>query len=197
MKILTWTLLVLSAPAWAQRHELAFTLGSTTNDLNTSLNVRTTSGRALQVNYGYRFWGNDAVAVSGEIHFLANPLREITGGSSLTKDFASLYVTPGIRVKLNPNGLIQPFGVVGGGYALYEHSRETIGGNPNPAPRHVQRGAFTYGGGVDIRVLPWLALRGDVRDFYTGQPSLNLAGLRGGQHNVVASGGFVLRWGGQ
>ncbi len=197
MKILFWTLLALAAPAWAQRHELAFTLGSTATDVTTALNVRATAGKALQVNYGYRAWGNGAVSISGEFHFLANPLRQVTGPAGLTRDFASLYLTPGVRVKVNPNGRIQPFGIIGGGYALYEQSNQTIGGAPNPAPRHTNRGAFTYGGGLDVPVLPWLAIRGDVRDFYTGRPSLNLLNLNGGQHNVVASGGFVFRWGGK
>ena len=188
-------LIALTAPAWAQKHELGFTLGSTANDLKTAINVRTTSGRALQANYGYRFAGNDAVAVYGEIHLLANPQRQVSGASFLTRDFASLYLTPGIRVKLNPKGRIQPYGAIGGGYALYEQSTTTVGGTVNPAPRHLTRGVFQYGGGVDISILRWLGLRGEVRDFYTGSPALNLATLRGGQHNVVASGGFVLRFG--
>lgn len=188
-------LITLTAPIWAQRQELAFTLGSTANDLKTALNVRTTSGKALQVNYGYRAWSNDAVAVSGEIHFLANPQRLVTGASFLTRDFASLYVTPGVRVKLNPKGLLQPYGVIGGGYALYEQSTTTLSGATNPAPRHLTRGAFQYGVGLDIKAASWLALRGEVRDFYTGVPALNLASLRGGAHNVVASGGFVFRFG--
>jgi opacity protein-like surface antigen len=196
MKRLTWTLLALSLPAWAQSHELAFSLGSTTNDLGTSLALNTTSGRALQVNYGYRFAGTDAVSIAGEIHFLANPLRTISGGpATLTRDFASLYLTPGIRVKLNPNGRIQPFGVIGGGYALYEQSRETTAGTPNPAPRHVQRGALTFGGGVDLKIVRWLGVRADVRDFYTGRPALNSTAVTGRQHNVVASGGVVFHWG--
>lgn len=195
MKILSWTLLALALPTWAQKQELAFTLGATTNDIGTSLNIRTTSGKALQINYGYRFWGNDSVAVSGEVHFLANPLRKISGGPTLTRDFASLYITPGVRVKLNPGGRIQPFGSIGGGWALYEQSTETIGGAPNPAPRHTSRGAFMFGGGLDFKIARWLAIRGDVRDFYTGRPSLNSLTLNGGQHNVVASGGFVLNWG--
>lgn len=188
-------LIAFAAPGWAQKHELAFTLGSTANDLKTAINASTTSGRALQVNYGYRFWGNDAVALSGEVHFLANPQRQVSGASFLTRDFASLYVIPGLRLKLNPKGRIQPYGVIGGGYALYEQSTSTVGGAPNPAPRHLTRGAFQYGGGLDIGVVKWLALRGEVRDFYTGSPALNIAALRGGQHNVVASGGFVFRFG--
>ncbi len=195
MKILIWTLLALSVPVWAQKHELAFTLGATANDLKTSLNVRTTSGHALQVNYGYRFWGNESVAVSGEVHFLANPLRELSGPAFLTRDFASLYLTPGIRVKLNPKGRIQPFGEIGGGYALYEQSTETIGGAPNPAPRRVNRGALMFGGGLDVKIVRWLAARGDVRDFFTGGLALNTPSSSTGQHNLVASGGFVLRWG--
>ncbi len=187
-------LLALAAPAWAQKHELAFTLGSTANDLKTAVNVRTTSGKALQVNYGYRLWGNSAVALSGEVHFLANPLRQVSGASFLTRDFASLYITPGLRLKLNPNGRIQPYAAIGGGYALYEQSTSTVAGAANPAPRHLTRGAFQYGGGVDIRVLKWFAVRGEVRNFYTGSPALNLSSLRGGQHNVVASGGLVFRF---
>jgi opacity protein-like surface antigen len=188
-------LLAFAASAFAQKHELGFTLGSTTNDLKTALNLGTTSGRALQVNYGHRFTGNGVAALYGEVHFLANPQRQVSGANFLTRDFASLYLTPGIRVKLNPNGRIQPYGTIGGGYALYEQSKTTIGGAPNPAPRHLTRGAFQFGGGVDIRVLTRIALRGEVRDFYTGAPALNLATLRGGQHNIVASGGFVLRFG--
>jgi opacity protein-like surface antigen len=195
MKLITLAFLAAANLAWAQKHELAFTLGSTTNDLKTALNVRTTSGLALQVNYGYRFWSNDAVAVSGELHFLANPQRKVTGAPFLTRDFASLYLTPGIRVKLNPNGRIQPYGVIGGGYALYEQSTATVSGAVNPAPRHLTRGAFQYGGGVDIPVLKWIGIRGDVRDFYTGSPALNTPSGRIGVHNIVASGGFVLRFG--
>jgi opacity protein-like surface antigen len=195
MKLLALTLLALTAPLWAQKHELAFTLGSTANDLKTAANIRTTSGKALQVNYGYRFWGNGTVAISGEIHMLANPQRQVSGASFLTRDFASLYLTPGIRVKLNPKGFIQPYGVAGGGYALYEQSTTTIGGAPNPVPRHTTRGALQYGGGVDIPVLKWIGIRGEVRDFFTGSPLLNTPSQRRGVHNVVASGGFVLRFG--
>jgi hypothetical protein len=41
----------------------------------------------------------------------------------------------------------------------------------------------------------WIGARGEIRDFYTGSPAYNLPGITGGQHNVVAGGGFVLKWG--
>ena len=182
-------LLCLAGTALAQKHELGFTLG---RFLETDRGTSTLeSGNALQFNYGYRFWGNSAVAISGEFHLLASPLREARGPSTATRDYATLFLVPGVRVKFNPGGRVQPYGAVGVGYALYEQSMQTIGGQPNPAPRHVHEAALGYGGGLDVPVNRWLAIRGEVRDFYSGG-SLT-SGIR--QHNVVAGGGFVLRFG--
>ncbi len=35
----------------------------------------------------------------------------------------------------------------------------------------------------------------EIRDFYTGNPNLKARLAASGQHNVVAGGGFVLRFG--
>jgi hypothetical protein len=53
---------------------------------------------------------------------------------------------------------------------------------------------FQFGGGVDVAVWRWLGLRGEIRDYYSASPTYNLASIRGGQHNVVAGGGIVLRF---
>jgi len=192
-------LFCLAVQAFAQKHELGFTIGRL-GESDRGV-VRSLSGTALQFNYGYRFWSTSSVAFSGEFHLLASPLRQIEGPLGATRDYATLYLTPGIRVKLNPEGRIQPYAVIGGGYALYEQSTSVIGGGPNSAPRHIQRGAFMYGAGLDVPIVRWLALRGEVRDFYTGNPaygnpaSFCCGGIaRSGQHNLVAGGGFVLRF---
>ena len=187
--------MLFCATAFAQRQELAFTLGRVLATDRQS--VKSSGGTGLQVNYGVRLWSNGAFAISGEVHFLASPLRDVseTGKLAATKDYASLYLTPGIRVKFHPNGRLQPFGVIGGGYALYEHSNLTSLGTVNLAPRHLNTGAFVYGGGVDVPVRKWLALRGEARDFYTGSPYYHASLVLGRQHNVVVSGGFVLRFG--
>ena len=39
-----------------------------------------------------------------------------------------------------------------------------------------------------------LSLRAEVRDFYAGQPRINVARTDTGQHKVVALGGIVLRF---
>ncbi len=64
----------------------------------------------------------------------------------------------------------------------------------NPAPRFLHRGALDFGGGADVRFWRFIALRGEIRDFFTGSPAYNALSITGGQHNVVAGGGFVLRF---
>lgn len=191
--------LAASSAAFAQKHELGLTLGRLfSQDRDSGFNsVSLTSGTALQANYGYRLGGNDAVAIYGEVHFLANAQRKIDSpNDAVTRDVATLYVTPGIRVKFAPNSPVAPYFAVGGGYALYEQSFFQLNGDDNPAPRFTHRGAFQFGGGVDLKFWRWIGLRGEIRDFYTGSPSFNLPlGPSGGQHNVVAGGGFVLKWG--
>jgi opacity protein-like surface antigen len=153
------------------------------------------SGVAFQVNYGRRLLSGDRVALYGETNFLASPLRDVSSSTtSATQDFASLYLTPGIRVKFMPASRVSPYVVVGGGYADYEQSRKRIDGTPSSVSRELARGVFDFGAGVDVRVWRFVALRGEARDFYTGSPAYNIAAISGGQHNVVATGAVVLQW---
>jgi len=109
-------------------------------------------------------------------------------------DFASLYVTPGIRVKLRPTSRISPYAVVVGGYADYEQRLTRIYHRPNQAPRKLARGVFDFGASVDMCVWRFVALRGETRDFYTRLPNYNVASISGGQHSILTMGSFVLRW---
>ena len=195
------TLLLLPAVCFAQedsahKNELAFGLGGIPA-LSRSDTPRLDAGAgvAFQVNYGRRLLTKNKVALYGEINFVASPLREVSSSlNTATRDFASLYVTPGIRVKFMPASRISPYAVVGGGYADYEQSTARIDGRPNSASRELSHGVFDFGAGVDVRVWRFVALRGEARDFYTGSPGYNIATISGGQHNVVATGAFVLRW---
>lgn len=191
-------LLVLPAAAVGQKHELGLTLGGlVSQERGVGLDaVDITGGVALQANYGYRLINARVAALYFETHFLANPLRDVSSpDSTATRDFATLYVTPGLRLKLIPGFFISPYAAAGGGYALYEQSFFRLDGAGNDAPRFLHRGAVDFGGGVDVALFRWLGARFEVRDFYTGSPGFNLARLRGGQHNIVAGGGFVLSWG--
>jgi opacity protein-like surface antigen len=177
-----------------QQHELGFLLGGLL--ANSRDTVRLSAGTSFQVNYAYRLANlGPAAALYAEGHFLANPQRTVGSGVvTATRDVASLYVTPGVKLKLFPSARVAPYGVAGGGWAVYEQSLTQLNGQPNPAPRTVNRGTFVYGGGVDLNVVRNFGLRAEIRDFYSGNPAFNIASLRGRQHNVVVSGGFVLRF---
>ena len=192
-------LFALPAPAAdPARHEIGLTLGRLVSQDRsegaTKFNLG--SGTALQANYGYRLVGGGIAAIYGEVHMLANPQRQVmSSNTGLTRDVASLFVTPGIRVKFAAKKAVSPFLAVGGGWSVFEHSMTTLAGAPNPAPRAVNGGVFDYGGGVDVKLWRFVSLRGEIRDFDSNNPTYNLATLSGRQHNIVVGGGFVLKFG--
>lgn len=79
--------------------------------------IDTGSGVAFQVNYGRRLIERRLFALYGEINFVASPLRDVSGSVGIaTGDFASLDITPGVRVKFRPSARFAPFAAVGGSY---------------------------------------------------------------------------------
>jgi len=188
---------IATAQEVAPRHEIGLTLGGLLGAQHTGGSTRLDlgSGVALQANYGYRLLGGETAALYGEVHFLANSLREVSSSDrTLTRDAATIFLTPGLRVKFFPTRSVAPYFAVGGGWAVYEQSTNTLNGSPNPASRLVNHGAFDYGGGVDFKFWRFVGLRAEVRDFHAGGPSYNTTAISGGQHNVVAGGGLVLKF---
>lgn len=197
---MNWKIIAIAAwtiAASAQQHQIGLTLGSVLSSERSATPARLDlgSGRALQANYGYRLATASKWALLGEIHFLAAPLREVSSANrGATRDFASLYVTPGLRVAFLPSARISPWAAFGGGWALYEQSLQTLAGNANPSPRLTHRGAVQIGAGLDVRGWRFIGFRAEVRDFHTGSPVFN-TNTPGGQHNVVVSGGIILGFG--
>ncbi len=151
-------------------------------------------GSAFQVGYGFRAAASKSAALYVGAHFLASPQRLVSSAlGQATRDVASLYLTPQVTLKIRPAARLVPWGTFGGGYALYEQSTVRLDGQPNAAPRNKSTGALMFGGGVDVRVLRFVALRGEVRDFLSGSPDYNTP-IRGLQNNIVAGGGFVVRF---
>ena len=66
--------------------------------------------------------------------------------------------------------------------------------SPNPQQRDTNAAALEFGGGVDVRGFGWVGFRADVRDVYTGARAFSLETPHNHVHNVVASGGFVVRF---
>ena len=188
---------IASAQDGGSKHEVGLTLGALLSQQRSggSTNLDLGAGTALQANYGYRFVGNRKAALYGEVHLLANPQRQVTSSTqTVTRDVATLFITPGIRVKFLPGGAISPYVVAGGGWSVFEQSTTTLAGAPNRAPRTLNHGVVDYGGGVDFKFWRFIGMRAEIRDFYGGAPAYNSTAFKGGQHNVVAGGGFVLKF---
>lgn len=193
--ILVSLLLTAAALSCAEtRHELALTLGRLASNDRGALTAG--SGTGLQANYGIRLAANSTAGLYFESHFLASPHREVASTApQAIRDFASLYVTPGLRVKFVPAARLSPWVAAGGGYGLFEHSRELQDGSPSTVARSQSHFVFHFGGGLDLRLNRFLSARFEVRDFFTASPLYNVPSVSGRQHNVVAGGGLILRWG--
>jgi hypothetical protein len=182
-----------------QRQELTFSLGGISGQTRTlkgspAGTAQIAADRTLGINYGHRLVGTRIAAMYGEIEFVAIPNRGVTSATALVaQNYASLYVTPGVRLKLFPRSRLSPWAAIGGGYALYQESAQLSNGQ-NTTNKFLNRGVFDYGGGVDYRLFRLIGLRGEVRDFLSGNPNLNAVPTSSTQHNVVASGGIVLRF---
>jgi hypothetical protein len=176
------------------RFDVGLLLGSTKATDEGSV-LQFDRGTTYQATLAWRFAETDALAWSIEVPFVASPaFTVITPGSSLPLEYASLYLTPGIRATFLPKGVVSFFGAVGGGYARYSESRLKADRSPNPGQRDTNAGALQFGGGVDVRGFGWLGFRGEVRDIYTGARNFSLATPGPRVHNVVSSGGLVVRF---
>jgi len=156
--------------------------------------VDISADKTFGVNYGYRFLHSNAVALFGELEFVAIPNQRLTTANAIVpRNYASLYVAPGFRVKVFPEARLSPWAALGGGYALYEQSTNLSNGQP-ASNRFVNRGVFDFGGGLDFRLFRFIGFRAEVRDFYSGNPNVNVGFNASTQHNVVSSGGVVFHF---
>jgi hypothetical protein len=135
------------------------------------------------------------VSLSIEVPFIASPAFTVTTpGPSLPLEYASLYLTPGVRATILPSRPVSLFGAVGVGYARYSESKLRSDRTPNPLQRDTNSGAVEFGGGVDVRGFGRLGFRGEIRDVYSGPRNFAIPTPGNRVHNVVASGGLVVRF---
>jgi hypothetical protein len=110
---------------------------------------------------------------------------------TVVDNLSTLFITPGLRLKVLPIAPISPWVSFGGGWARYSLDSGT----------KTNKGAVQYGGGLDFKTgLPLLGFRAEVRDFVTGDPDFGLGSVLAGttsglhHHNILAGGGIVLRF---
>lgn len=156
---------------------------------------------ALGAEYDRRLFGRERIALSGGLDFLASPfdVKISNPPRDLIGQYAYIFLTPHVRLKFNPQGLLSPWVLLGGGYARFLEKR------PTAAPSFVpgtNTGALVYGGGVDTRTILHvfhipIGFRAEVRDFYSGSPNYSQPVKGNLQHNVIFTGGLLIKFGGR
>lgn len=192
--------------AFAQKNEIGLMLGATiTPDRDVRPQVSTGqpptttarigTGLTYGLSYARRVVDARVASLHAEVVFFAVPSNDVKSALSFVpRNFASLFVTPGLKLKFLPQSPVTPYVAAGGGFARFAES-DFLGNNaPNTGRRGTNRGAFNYGGGLEFKVFPFVSLRGEVRHFITGNPQFNAVFVSDKQHSVISSVGLVLRF---
>jgi hypothetical protein len=205
-------LLFGAASAAAQtKNDVGFSIGAvlppdpgttTTLALPQSTNISFGTGLTFEANYARTILERKSFALAAEFPLLAVPSEDVGSkfAQNVPGNFASLFITPSLRVRFLPQHRLSPWASIGGGYARYAESTSLQDGAANPYPRGTNTGALQYGVGADYRIgrLPGpisfpISLRVEARNLYAGDPSLNIQEGVGRNHPFV-TGGFVLHF---
>lgn len=189
-----------------KKNEVGLVIGATVTPSQTlasgiSATPRTltfNSSLALGAEFDHRLNTNERLGVLAGVDFVASPLdvKLNQRPANVIPSYAYLFLTPHIRVKFHPNGAISPWLLIGGGYTRYTESAPPAAVGFKAG---TNTGALEFGGGIDtgtvLRIwkIP-VGFRLEVRDFYAGRPNYNLPLSGGMQHNVVFTGGLLIRF---
>jgi len=159
--------------------------------------LQVASGYAAGLHFDHTLWYSRIAVPHLEVEFTVLPPRDVRSASAaVPQSYDALYLTPGLRLEFLPRALLRPWVAGGGGYTLYIQNRVLTNGQTYSI-RFVNTAAVDFGGGLDCRLwrskgYAWsLNVRGQVRDFVSGNPSLNAPLTSSVQHNIVASGGLI------
>ncbi len=188
-----------SAAAQDEKNELSGLVGrifisdqGILNATNFNHVVRSGKGLTFEVNYARRLFGTPVYAISGEVPAVFNLDEDLNSGDDVVpKDYKQIFITPSARLNLFPGTAVSPWVSFGGGFAHFSENKDLLYYGPNPGSSSTS-GVIQGGFGLDVRVLHQFGIRLDVRDFWSGTPSLPLADTgKSRQHNFFVGGGVV------
>jgi opacity protein-like surface antigen len=193
--------LMAFAPAvFAQEHEVALLIGRlkpSDRGLDAVQPIQAAFDGAVsyQINYANRMLNGELASLHWELMIAGAPNTGVRSTDLLLpKNYSSLFFMPGLKLKILPGGGFSPYVVGGAGVARFKQSDTTVSGSQNTGDRANTTYGFNFGGGVDLNVLGPVSVRGEVRDYVTGNPSFSRPFLTDKQHNIFVGGGIVLRW---
>lgn len=159
--------------------------------------VRFGKGWSFEGDYARKLlsfrWG----IVSAEVPVVFNPDEDLNFGlNQIPKQYSSIFITPAARVTFLQDSTFNPWVSFGGGLAHYVASKDLVFSGQNPGHRVNTNGAIEAGLGLDIK-LPKVSsfrFRFEARDFWTGEPPINVDTGHTRQHNYYVGAGAVFHF---
>jgi hypothetical protein len=197
------TILAASAVAQDEKNEIGGSIGRTfisNQGLKFAPGSVIAFGKGLSFEgvYARRIWVTPIYSISAELPIVYNRDIDLNGGSYgnaiVPQDMKSLFVTPAARVNLFPTTAVSPWVSLGAGFGRFTQNDALVYGGANPGKSTT---GFTLEGGLGLDVKVWkkLSMRGQVRDFWSGEPDFPLAPTgKSRMHNFFVSGGAFWRF---
>jgi opacity protein-like surface antigen len=175
-----------------------------TNDLFSSTGSATRSGGFLA---GYRYHLNSWFAIEGDYAFTRNTQNffdPLTLGQGVQTNIHEL--TAAAVITASSRHRVRPYLLAGGGGLFFRPTNSTANvllglGNALGLGSSQTKPAFLYGGGVDVNLTRFLALRGEYRGLVFNAPGFQIPGLSflglgtpGLSHMAQPSVGLVWRF---
>jgi hypothetical protein len=176
-------------PAAAQTSELALTVGGYF-PANATLDVHPAA--VIEGSYARRVFTAPLAGLYVEV-----PVAKTfdAGVGSGTSHYSSLFVAPGLKLKVAPGFPVSPWLAIGGGVAHFKANPAFAG---STSDKTSNSGVVAFGAGIDMKVAPFISTRVQARDYYSSslKSAFSLPTTKdwGRQHNVIASAGLVLRF---
>jgi opacity protein-like surface antigen len=180
----------LVGSACAQKNDVALTGGGyfeVTDPLNLG------AAWALEGSYARRLAGVSMLSLSAELPIAGSFSSSIPtlSGFNIATSYNSLFITPGVRLRLAPSFFLSPYVAAGIGYGRFNKTLITGTNTSNGTL------AFDIGGGLDMKILPHISLRGEIRDFNSGGldlPSILSTVATGRQNNLFVTAGISVKF---
>jgi hypothetical protein len=198
-----WTLVIIcsfAVQAAAQKNELSGMLGRTLiSDQSIQgapaydPKLRFGDGLTFELNYARHIIGGDLLSLSLEVPFVVNADEDLHAAQNvIPKQYSSYFVTPAARLNLFPEQAVSPWVSIGGGLGHFGASSTLeFGSLPNLGKTGTNTGVLQAGFGLDVRLFKRFTLRGELREFWSGEPKLNVITSNSRQLNQFVAGGVV------
>jgi hypothetical protein len=158
------------------------------------------SGKGLSFGgeYARRFFVTPVFSLSGEVVGIYNPDEDLNAGGTnnavVPTDYKQFFLTPAARLNLFPSTAVSPWVSLGGGIAHFSQGNMLDYGGTNPGTSTTS-GVLEGGVGLDVKLASSVYIRGEGRDFWSGEPDFPLAPTgKTRQHNYFVGGGVFWRF---